>query len=53
MKTSTQSINPFYEARQRRVAPARADRPAQPVYARLPTSTDHRQPGAAPDQPVP
>ena len=36
MKTSTQSINPFYEARQRRVAPARADRPAQPVYARLP-----------------
>ena len=36
MKTSTQSINPFYEARQRRVAPARAGRPTQPVYARLP-----------------
>ena len=36
MRTSTQSINPFYEARQRRVAPARAERPAQPVYARLP-----------------
>jgi len=36
MKTSSQSINPFYEASRSRVAPARADRPSRPVYARLP-----------------
>ena len=53
MKTSTQSINPFYEARQRRVAPARANRPNPAGLCPTAQSTGHRQPGAAPDQPVP
>ena len=51
MNTSTQSINPFYAARQRPVAPARpTSRPAG--LCPPATGTDHRQPGAAPDQPV-
>jgi hypothetical protein len=36
MNTTSQPINPFYAARQRRVAPARQDEPPKTLYARLP-----------------
>ncbi len=36
MNTATPPINPFYAARQRRVAPTRHDEPPRTVYARLP-----------------
>src|SRR5271165_1130580 len=44
MNTSNLSINPFYAARQKRVPPARADDPAQPVYARLPQAPRNASP---------
>ena len=53
MTYATTSINPFYAARLTPVAPRPDAGAGQPDLRPAATGTDHRQPGAAPDQPVP
>ena len=52
MTYATTSINPLYAARLRRVLPCPAAGAGRANLRPPATGTDHRQPGAAPDQPV-